>query len=87
MLASGVLKGSVLTLVIVGALALGAMVAFGQLFWWFHQIAFGLFLGDWYYWIPGPGWRYLNVMFPQDFGMMPLYSVLWQQPGWGLSTI
>ena len=66
-LASGVLKGSILTLVIVGALALGAMVAFGQLFWWFHQIAFGLFLGDWYYWIPGPGWRYLNVMFPPGF--------------------
>ena len=63
-LAGGVLKGSILTLGLVGALALGAVVAFGPLFWWFHEIAFFFFEGR--YWIPDPGWR-LHIMFPPGF--------------------
>lgn len=64
-LTSGVLKGSVLTLGLVGALALGAVVAFGPLFWWFHEIAFVFFEGD--YWILDPGRHYLIMLFPGGF--------------------
>lgn len=63
-LASGVVKGSVLTLGLVGALAVGAAVAFDQLFWWFHEIAFIFFEGR--YWIADPSWH-LHIMFPQGF--------------------
>ena len=61
-LASGVLKGSILTLGLVGALALGAVVAFGPLFWWFHEIAFFFFEGR--YWILDPSQHYLIMLFP-----------------------
>ena len=64
-LASGVLRGSALTLGLVGALALGAVVAFGPLFWWFHEIAFVFFEGD--YWILDPSQHYLIMLFPQGF--------------------
>jgi len=64
-LTSGVLKGSVLTLGLVGALALGAVVAFGPLFWWFHEIVFLFFEGD--YWILDPTKDYLIMLFPQGF--------------------
>ena len=64
-LTSGVLRGSVLTLGLVGILALGAVVAFGPLFWWFHEIAFVFFEGD--YWILDPSQHYLIMLFPQGF--------------------
>ncbi len=64
-LAGGILKGSILTLGLVGALALGAVVAFGPLFWWFHEIAFIFFEGD--YWILDPSRHYLIMLFPQGF--------------------
>ena len=64
-LAGEVLKGSILTLGLVGALALGAVVAFGPLFWWFHEIAFVFFEGD--YWILDPSQHYLIRLFPQGF--------------------
>jgi len=64
-LAGEVLKGSVLTVGLVGALALGAVVAFGPLFWWFHEIAFIFFPGR--YWILDPGRHYLIMLFPQGF--------------------
>jgi len=64
-LAGEVLKGSVLTLGLVGALALGAVVAFGPLFGWFHEIAFIFFEGD--YWILDPSRHYLIMLFPQGF--------------------
>ncbi len=63
-LTSGVLTGSILTLGLVGALALGAVVAFGPLFWWFHEIAFVFFEGR--YWIPDQSWH-LHIMFPGGF--------------------
>ena len=64
-LAGEVLKGSILTLGLVGALALGAVVAFGPLFWWFHEIAFIFFKGR--YWILDPARDYLIMLFPQGF--------------------
>ena len=64
-LTSGILKGSILTLGLVGALALGAVVAFGPLFWWFHEIVFVFFEGD--YWILDPSQHYLIMLFPQGF--------------------
>jgi len=64
-LAGEVLRGSVLTVGLVGALALGAVVGFDPLFWWFHEIVIVFFEGD--YWILDPGLHYLIMLFPQGF--------------------
>ncbi len=64
-LASGVFKGSLLTLGLVGALAIGAVVAFDQLFWLWHVPVFRWGFGN-DYWILG-GEHYLIKMFPGGF--------------------
>jgi len=61
-LASGILKGSILTLALVVALALGVIFAFDQLFWWFHKIVFLFYEGN--YWILDPAKDYLIRLFP-----------------------
>ncbi|MBT9148944.1 MAG: DUF1461 domain-containing protein [Dehalococcoidia bacterium] len=64
-LASGVFRGSLLTLGLVGALAIGAVFAFDQLFWLWHVPVFRWGFGN-DYWILG--WQhYLIKMFPGGF--------------------
>jgi len=64
-LSSGILKASILTLGVMGAAALAVIAAFGPLFWWFHEILFFFFEGD--YWILDPAKHYLIQLFPQGF--------------------